>query len=202
MTVRHPFERLLSAYRDKFFALSSSLAEENKAAKFLQMYGRKIIAKYRRPEDPLAKGPLYTSVPTFPEFVDFLLDTQVEEYNEHWLPFYLLCTPCHLNYTLVAKTETIEEDSRYILEVLRQHGVGQSAAQADTLARIHQTGHRPSSSFSRDFFSQLNKEAVKGLYDKYAIDMEMWEYLIEPYLSYAVNTLPPKYDPKPDEVVA
>ena len=45
--VRHPFERLLSAYRDKFFALSSSLAEENKAAKFLQMYGRKIIAKYR-----------------------------------------------------------------------------------------------------------------------------------------------------------
>ena len=39
--------------------------------------------------------------------------SKVEEYNEHWVPFYLLCTPCHLNYTLVAKTETIEEDSRY-----------------------------------------------------------------------------------------
>ena len=38
---------------------------------------------------------------------------------------------------------------------------------------------------SREFFSQLNKEAVKGLYDKYVIDMEMWDYLIEPYLSYA-----------------
>ena len=38
---------------------------------------------------------------------------QVEEYNEHWVPFYLLCTPCHLNYTVVAKTETIEEDSRW-----------------------------------------------------------------------------------------
>ena len=37
----------------------------------------------------------------------------------------------------------------------------------------------------RDFFSQLNKEAVKGLYDKYVIDMEMWDYRIEPYLSYA-----------------
>ena len=90
----------------------------------------------------------YAKAPTFPEFVDFLLSTevcsainikethnswphsleqweerklkislacellQVEEYNEHWVPFYLLCTPCHLNYTVVAKTETIEEDSR------------------------------------------------------------------------------------------
>ena len=51
--------------------------------------------------------PIQTSVlPLTPSFL------QVEEYNEHWVPFYLLCTPCHLNYTLVAKTETIEEDSR------------------------------------------------------------------------------------------
>jgi len=32
----------------------------------------------------------------------------------------------------------------------------------------------------KEFFSHLNKEAVKGLYDQYVIDMEMWEYLIEP----------------------
>ena len=53
---------------------------------------------------------------------------------------------------------------------------------------------------------------VKSLYDKYEVDMEMWDYRIEPYLSHAgmhnimaepivsshlsVNTLPPKYAPK------
>jgi hypothetical protein len=34
------------------------------------------------------------------------------KYNEHWLPYYLLCTPCHLNYTIIAKMDTIEDDSR------------------------------------------------------------------------------------------
>ena len=50
----------------------------------------------------------------FSEFVDFLLSTEVETYNEHWLPYYLLCTPCHLNYTVIAKTEDIADDSRSI----------------------------------------------------------------------------------------
>ena len=54
----------------------------------------------------------YKKAPTFSEFVDFLLSSEVETYNEHWLPYYLLCTPCHLNYTVIAKTEDIEDDSR------------------------------------------------------------------------------------------
>ena len=40
---------------------------------------------------------------------------------------------------------------------------------------------------------------MKGLYDKYEVDMEMFDYIIEPYLSYAVNTLPPKYAPNKDK---
>ena len=80
--------------------------------------------------------------------------------------------------------------------MLKQHGIGQSQAGKDTLTRIHQTGKKSSSTTSRDFYSQLNKEQVKGLYDKYEIDMVMYDYVIEPYLSYAVNTLPPKYAPK------
>ena len=55
----------------------------------------------------------YKGIPTFPEFVDYLLSTDVEMYNEHWLPYYLLCTPCHLNYTVIAKTEDIADDSRW-----------------------------------------------------------------------------------------
>ena len=51
-------------------------------------------------------------MPTFSDFVNFLLSTEVETYNEHWLPYYLLCTPCHLNYTVIARTEDIKDDSR------------------------------------------------------------------------------------------
>ena len=58
----------------------------------------------------------YKRVPTFSEFVYYLLSTEVETYNEHWLPYYLLCTPCHLNYTVIARTEEIEDDSRSIMK--------------------------------------------------------------------------------------
>ena len=89
---------------------------------------------------------------------------------------------------------------RYILDVLKMHGLSQSMAQKETLQKIHQTGKKSSSASSREYFMQLNKEQVKGLYDKYEIDMEMFKYVIEPYLSYAVNTLPPKYAPKQDQI--
>ena len=62
MTVRHPFERILSAYRDKFFILSDSSNERNKAAKFHKMYGKHIIKTYRRPNDTLAQETRLTTL--------------------------------------------------------------------------------------------------------------------------------------------
>lgn len=84
---------------------------------------------------------------------------------------------------------------RFILDVLNLKPDG-SKSEADTLETVHQTGKQSSSATSREFYSQLNKEQVKGLYDKYEVDMEMFNYVIEPYLSFALNTLPPKYVPK------
>ena len=54
LTVRHPLERLLSAYRDKFFSLSEAKTERNKAAKFYKLYGRKILSQYRAENTSLA----------------------------------------------------------------------------------------------------------------------------------------------------
>ena len=84
---------------------------------------------------------------------------------------------------------------RFILDVLNLKPDG-SKSEADTLETVHQTGKQSSSATSREFYSHLNKEQVKGLYDKYEVDMEMFNYVIEPYLSFALNTLPPKYVPK------
>ena len=73
-----------------------------------------------------------------------------------------------------------------------------SKSEKETLETVHRTGKQSSSTTSREFYTQLNKEQVKGLYDKYEVDMEMFDYVIEPYLSFALNTLPPKYVPKQD----
>ena len=55
MTVRHPFERVLSAYRDKFYVLKDSPNEVNKAAKFYRLYGKRIIQKFRLENDTIAQ---------------------------------------------------------------------------------------------------------------------------------------------------
>ena len=45
MIVRHPFERLLSAYRDKLS--NSTINREHGTLHFYEKYGKKIVKKYR-----------------------------------------------------------------------------------------------------------------------------------------------------------
>ena len=69
---------------------------------------------------------------------------------------------------------------RYILEILELRGIQLT----QTLSEIHQTGKK-SSRTSREFYSKLDKEQVLGLSEKYRLDLEMFDYSIEPYLSWA-----------------
>ena len=74
------------------------------------MYGSDIVEKYREkylrkyPENQLFKR----KEPSFVEFIDYLLDTPVENYDEHWKPQYLLCPPCHFNFDVIAKMDTFD----------------------------------------------------------------------------------------------
>ena len=47
VTVRHPLERLLSAYRDKFFLNGAAKYEQDKVQRWYNWYGRNIIQNYR-----------------------------------------------------------------------------------------------------------------------------------------------------------
>ena len=47
VTVRHPLERLLSAYRDKFFLNGDAKYEHAKVRRWYMRYGAKIIRMYR-----------------------------------------------------------------------------------------------------------------------------------------------------------
>lgn len=53
-----------------------------------------------------ARKPLY---PTFPEFVNFLLDEikAKKELDMHWTPITNFCTPCQVKFNVVAKFETL-----------------------------------------------------------------------------------------------
>ena len=76
---RHPFTRIVSAYRNKFQA--DTRIEEQ----FIIRYGRDIAVAARREwneGDP---------DPSFAEFVRYLIKTEVEQYDEHWQLISLRC---------------------------------------------------------------------------------------------------------------
>ena len=121
---RHPFERLVSSYKDKIAgALPGSLHDKMR---------RKITLKYRPPEDlpkdnrgvpvlPRVRQRPSKYVPTFAEFVRYIVE-QAElghEPDMHWAPVYSFCNPCQVNINTIAKVETMDEDTEYILQKIK-----------------------------------------------------------------------------------
>lgn len=48
--------------------------------------------------------------PTFREFVQYLIHTDLANYgDDHWMPYYLYCTPCAIDYDILAKVDQLHD---------------------------------------------------------------------------------------------
>ncbi|MFN9942957.1 MAG: sulfotransferase family 2 domain-containing protein [bacterium] len=52
--------------------------------------------------------------PTFAEFAAYLLRVPADQYDNHWLPYWLHCHLCRLEYDVIAKMETFAADMDFI----------------------------------------------------------------------------------------
>ena len=95
--VRHPFERILSAFRDKLEDPSVQGRKPNDY--YFNKHGRRIVMHYRKQQ---ITGPTW-KYPKFSEFVDYVLGKDLRYDDEHWSPYYKECTPCNINYTFVGE---------------------------------------------------------------------------------------------------
>lgn len=109
MFVRHPFERIVSAYRNKLSDPDSTYYQKS--------IGSIILRKYREglsPEEYTAGRSV-----TFVEFINFILDQYKEKglayFDPHWQLIVKLCNPCRTKYNFVGKMENLLEDADFIL---------------------------------------------------------------------------------------
>uniref|UniRef100_A0A8D9EV50 Carbohydrate sulfotransferase n=1 Tax=Cacopsylla melanoneura TaxID=428564 RepID=A0A8D9EV50_9HEMI len=112
--VRHPFERLLSAYRDKIYNSLPNTVHRSLSSM--------ILRKYR----PQAANKSNSRRATFEEFVLYLLDTFRSEESPpgldmHWAPIVTFCTPCLVNFNVILKDETLQVS--YYSEEVTQVGI-------------------------------------------------------------------------------
>lgn len=97
--VRHPFDRLVSAYYDKIVS-DDDVSLKKRMLKVLHTYGEV----------------------TFSNFIKLVLDENKKfihcesekcGIDVHWRPFYLRCAYCLINYSFIGRIETFAKDVRY-----------------------------------------------------------------------------------------
>ncbi|XP_014251969.1 carbohydrate sulfotransferase 11 isoform X2 [Cimex lectularius] len=192
MMVRHPFDRLLSAYRDKLENIN--IGREHGTHHFYRKYGAKIVQKYRKGGDKMVailkpgsyylnpKHPKPTGIePTFEEFVRYLINTDLLNYaDDHWIPYNMFCTPCLVEYDYINKVETMERDQMFVIK---------DAQLGDKIkpSWIHKTSPLEVSKehITKLYFSQLTRKQIKELYKKFELDFEMFDYSPDKYYLYA-----------------
>ncbi|KAJ7999617.1 hypothetical protein DPEC_G00196260 [Dallia pectoralis] len=167
--VREPFERLVSAYRNKFTRSYNTA--------FHKRYGTRIIRRHRADpsEEALASG----DDVSFEEFVYYLVDprTQREEpFNEHWERVHSLCHPCLIRYDVVGKYETLEQDSGYVMRLAGVEGQVTFPASAKSA--------RTTGDMAAQFFRNVSPFYQKKLYNLYRMDFLLFNYTTPEYLSF------------------
>lgn len=165
--VREPFERLVSAYRNKFTRSYNTA--------FHKRYGTKIVRRQRPDAQPeaLERG----DDVSFSEFVRYLVDpaTQREEpFNEHWERVHSLCHPCLIHYDVVGKYETLEEDAAYVLKL----------SGADREVRFPTSGKstRTTGELAASYFKDISPTYQRKLYNLYRMDFLLFNYSMPSYL--------------------
>ena len=143
---------------------------------FRKQKGENIISKYRKVAQN--ETSIYNTVPTFKEFIDYIVDTPVDQYDRHWMPTYFVCHPCSIKYDIIAKTENMEEDSQIILKNLELNTV---------LTKTRVTHGEKSESKAKEYYSVIDLETMKKLYAIYEVDFILFGYSADEYFEYAVQ---------------
>ncbi|XP_058136106.1 carbohydrate sulfotransferase 8 [Dasypus novemcinctus] len=160
--VREPFERLVSAFRDKF---------EHPNSYYHPVFGKAILARYRAnaSREALRTG----SGVRFPEFVQYLLDVhRPVGMDIHWDHVSRLCSPCLVDYDFVGKFESMEDDANFFLSLIR-------APRNLTFPRFkdrHSQEARTTARITRQYFAQLSALQRQRAYDFYYMDYLMFNY--------------------------
>ena len=184
MVVRHPFERLVSAYRDKL---------ERMDLHYYEKYGKKIVYRFReRAMKALGAGYFNKSnnygtflevtqgerpnenLPSFWEFVQSVIIKL--NMDEHWKPIFEYCSVCHpvqlqVNPYILKFENLNEEQPRFV-----QHlGWGDKIINTIRL-NVNRVEEMTSEEITQLYFSNLSEEDIMNLYKVYKHDFILFDY--------------------------
>ncbi len=166
--VRHPFSRVLSAFKNKLSPESSF----ERAEYWRNTIGMQILFKNRRlsPLNRTAWNRTYDL--RFEEFVKHIGNpNRPLPQNKHWKEIVERCYPCDIDYDIIGKFETLNEDAKYILKL----------ANVDHLVDFPKPdASSPTNSSNvttlESYYEQVPKEDLLNLIRRYRLDFALFGY--------------------------
>ena len=161
--VRHPFERIISAYKEKVLA-----------------------PHYHVPRyvDPKFKSMLKKrNAMSFADFIDVIIqDHQNGETtpNGHWNTFSNMCMHCTIPYEVIGQVETFNEDFKYIILKLGLQNI-LKIEEIETWKNNKSDYKKDKKKEISKYFSQLTKAKFEELWKIYRLDFEMFGYNVTNY---------------------
>uniref|UniRef100_A0A7M5XJI1 Carbohydrate sulfotransferase n=1 Tax=Clytia hemisphaerica TaxID=252671 RepID=A0A7M5XJI1_9CNID len=156
MFARHPYDRLFSAYRNKF------LDPVNLG--YLKHYGPMIISmdvnplSHRKRSDGLYRI-------TFEQFVKFVIKAG-PDFDDHWRPQTRICHICDLDYKYLGKFETMEIDANYIFKTLNE-----------SLKFPKMTEYKlKTTQILKKYYTELPQPLMKQIFEFYRNDFDAFGY--------------------------
>ncbi|KAK7065189.1 hypothetical protein SK128_002678 [Halocaridina rubra] len=194
--VRHPLERFLSAYRDKFEGASKDYYYLRYGENMVRYYRNfptnittKQLAKYREevkakvianqplvgmPGNPYAEPP----GPTFPEFVKYILYRRFAD--DHWRTYNEHCSPCAMKYKFIIRFENMDEEGKLFL-----HYLDRTASVNATIWANPTKGGSTSKDIKCFYYKKLSYGTIQQIVTRYKTDLELFEYDPKEYLHCA-----------------
>ena len=164
--VREPFERILSAYKDKFVHL------RRVDRPILAFHGREILKNFR----PNATRQAFTKLDdiTFREFIQYLVtkgsNKSTPVIDWHWDNYVNICGMCAINYDFIGHYETFDQD---LADFIEAAGVSPKVAERFD-ARANNKSDTASLLVS--YYSQIPIEWIDILGRLFRANFEMFSY--------------------------
>ncbi len=115
--------------------------------------------------------PKEEELPTFAQFLEFIITDPKGKKGDHWTSYHSKCQPCQLHYNAIIKLETADQDNDYVMQ---KSGL----SNLTSYEKQHETkGGQSSKNDIRDkYFSQVKCSLLEKVYDYYALDFELFDY--------------------------
>ena len=166
--VRHPFERLLSAYKNK---LEQPFVSDRRGS-FQTNIKLFIFNKFQHEEyrawlnsqnDTI--NPSYSDIHlTFEAFVQYMNSFPLTDYNEHFIPFLKLCHPCTIHYDFYPNFKTLQYD---LFAVMKYLNISSSYYSSVTVS--HST-HL----LMKEYYDQLSSASRLQLLERFHQELEFF----------------------------